>query len=84
LRLLLEIDIARTCRACRVDAMGTAMAWALLGERERMLECLAEQADWHLWYVIEEPVFDPYRDAPRFQEVLVAGGLPPHKPPRGI
>ncbi len=37
------------------------MAWALLGERERMLECLAEQADWHLWYVIEEPVFDPYR-----------------------
>ena len=24
-----------------------------------------QQADWHLWYVIEEPVFDPYRDARR-------------------
>jgi DNA-binding winged helix-turn-helix (wHTH) protein/tetratricopeptide (TPR) repeat protein len=84
LRLLLEIDIARTGRPCRVDAMGTAMAWALLGERERMLECLAEQADWHLWYVLEEPVFDPYRDDPRFQEVLVAGGLPPHARRRGI
>ncbi len=84
LRLLLEIDIARTGLVCRIDAMGTAMAWALLGERERMLECLREQADRHLWYVLEEPVFDPYRDDPRFQEVLAAGGLPPRKRDPGI
>lgn len=84
LRLLLEIDIARTGRACRVDPMGTAMAWALLGERDRMFACLNEQADSYLWYVVEEPVFAPYRDDPRFQEVLEAGALPPHRPDRGM
>ena len=34
------------------------MAWARLGERERMLECLAEDVDRYLWYVVEDPVFE--------------------------
>jgi Tfp pilus assembly protein PilF len=76
LRLLLELDIARTGKACRGDGHGTSMAWARLGERERMLECLAEDVDRYLWYVVEDPVFDPYRDDPKFREILSAAGLP--------
>ena len=75
-RLLLALDIARTGKACRGDGHGTAMAWALVGERARMLGCLAEAVDQHLYYVVEDPVFDPYRDDPQFQKLLLAAGLP--------
>ena len=75
-RLLLALDIARTGKACRGDGHGTAMAWALVGERERMLECLGEDVDRHLFYVVEDPVFDPYRDDPQFQKLLLAAGFP--------
>lgn len=76
LRALLKLDIALSDRPCRVDANGTAMAWALLGERDHMLECLAEDVDWHLWYVAEDPVFDPYRADPAFQRLLASAGFP--------
>ncbi len=75
-RLLLAMDIARTGKTCRGDGHGTAMAWALVGERERMLECLAEDVDRHLYYVVEDPVFDPYRGDPQFQKLLLAAGFP--------
>ncbi len=80
LRVMVELDIARTGEECRGDGLGTAMAWAFIGDRERMLECLAESVDDHLWYVLVEPVFDPYRDDPRFQELLLAGGFPVSRP----
>jgi hypothetical protein len=75
-RLLLALDIARSGKPCRGDGLGTAMALALLGERERMLACIEEDADRHLWYIVEDPVFDPYRDDPRFRELLARAGLP--------
>ena len=78
LRLLLELDIASKGEACRGDGHGTAMAWARLGERERMIDCLAEDVarERHLFYILEDPVFDPYRRDPRFQAVLRDAGYP--------
>ena len=76
IRLLLELDITRTGKICRGDGHGTAMAWARLGERQRMLECLAEDVDRHLWYVVEDPVFDPYRNDTEFQRLLSDAGFP--------
>jgi DNA-binding winged helix-turn-helix (wHTH) protein/tetratricopeptide (TPR) repeat protein len=76
LRMLIEIDIARTGKTCRGDGHGTAMGWAILGERQRMLDCLAEDVDYHLWYVLEDPVFDPYRDDPGFRQLLSEAGYP--------
>jgi DNA-binding winged helix-turn-helix (wHTH) protein/tetratricopeptide (TPR) repeat protein len=76
LRMLMELDIARTGKACRGDGHGTAMGWALLGERQRMLACLAEDVEFHLWYVLEDPVFAPYRGDPEFQKLLWEAGYP--------
>jgi DNA-binding winged helix-turn-helix (wHTH) protein/tetratricopeptide (TPR) repeat protein len=80
LRLMVELDIARTGEECRGDGLGTAMAWAFIGDRERMLTCLAEAVDDYLWYAAVEPVFDPYRDDPRFQKLMRAAGFPARRP----
>lgn len=75
LRWLVEIDILRSGRRCRADAHGTALLWATLGERERMLECLGEAARHHLWYVRVEPAFDAFRDDADFRRILLESGF---------
>ncbi len=74
-RGLLEADIAWTGHRCRRDAHGTALAWALLQDGERMLECLDLAAEHHLFYARLEPLLDPYRDDERFQAIMRKAGF---------
>mgnify|MGYP001812231882 CR=1 FL=1 len=50
---------------------------AYVGDGDGMLECLAESAERHLWYVRVDPVFDPYRADPRFARILAEAGYGP-------
>ncbi len=83
LRWIFEGAIAASGRRCRDDAQGTALMWGMLGERERMLECLEEAGRVFLWYARLEPALDPYRDDPEFQRVMAEAGFGPLPVPTG-
>lgn len=77
IRNLLAVDILGSGQTCRRDAYGTAMMWAYLRERDRMIECLEIAARLHLWYVVSEPAFRPYHGDPRFREIVSNAGFEP-------
>ena len=51
-----------------------ALALAYLGDEDGMYSWLEKTADRDLSYIQLEPVFDPYRDDPRFRELLTRAG----------
>ncbi len=77
LRVVLALDELRRGTRCPTTGMGQALVWARLGEPERMYECLEMTARKHPWYAASEPGFAPYRDDPRFRDVLVREGRLP-------
>jgi TolB-like protein len=69
---------AETGRACSVDPGSDAFWYAYLGNPDAMLTCLetaiARRQFNRLPYLLSDPVFAPYRSAPRFVAVLRALG----------
>ena len=56
-----------------------AMVYALAGENSRALDWLErgfEERDPYMSYLSGDPVFDPLRENPRFQDLLRRLGLP--------
>jgi TolB-like protein/class 3 adenylate cyclase/Flp pilus assembly protein TadD len=59
---------------CPGYALGAAEAHAALGHADRMFECLEKASERHLYYIAVNPLFDPYRSDPRFEELLWRSG----------
>lgn len=72
---MLWLDVLRSGDRCRASPYYTTYALAYLGEEEWLFECLERSVDHHLWYVRSEPIFEPYRDDPRFTAVLERAGF---------
>ena len=74
LRLITELDNRANGTRCGSVAWTTAHIFASTGETDRMLECLEIASERSLFFIISEPVFDPYRADPRFQDLLARNG----------
>jgi serine/threonine protein kinase/Flp pilus assembly protein TadD len=65
------------------NAWVTAIFYAHLGEKEKVLELLEKSIKWREFYAPQMksfPAFKPFRDDPRFVELLHSMGLEPLRP----
>ena len=73
----LEALVSRDGTPCTTTAHGGARMLALMGDSDRMLACLDRSIEEHFvdWLAKVHPIYDPYRDDPRFQAHLRRIGL---------
>lgn len=73
----LEALASRDGTPCTTTAHGGARMLALMGDSDRMLACLDQSIEEHDvdWLAKVHPIYDPYRDDPRFQAHLRRIGL---------
>jgi serine/threonine protein kinase/tetratricopeptide (TPR) repeat protein len=78
-RKMLE-KLERQAKRTYVSPTGIGLIYAVLGERQQAfawLERAYEQRDYSLLELKVDPIFDPLRSDPRFQDLLRRVGLPP-------
>jgi TolB-like protein/class 3 adenylate cyclase/tetratricopeptide (TPR) repeat protein len=75
-RRSLELRIAQTKKQCTEWPYWAAAYLAVLGEADRMFECLREAVHQRRpMYPLSDPVFEPHRSDPRFVAILDQMGL---------
>ena len=76
LRLLLRLRGWQTGRPCAGYPAFAASVYALTADSDEMFACLRlEIEERHAWHIAVNPVFDPYRDDERMDELLELAGL---------
>jgi tetratricopeptide (TPR) repeat protein len=76
LRALVALQALRTGDECGDSTEFMSHVLAVIGDREAMFRCLRREVlARHGWYLAVHPVFDSYRNDPRFDELLDAAGL---------
>ena len=75
LRGLTAIGRAREADECLGDPELAVYLYVLTESPDRMLRCLRREVlNRHGWYIAVEPLYDPYREDPRFIEILQMAG----------
>ncbi len=76
LAVLQAVSRRRSGDTCGTNASVAAAVYAQLGDADRLFVCLGREVrNRHPWYLKVNPVFDPYRDDPRFPPLLHIAGL---------
>jgi hypothetical protein len=76
IRTLLELEIGRTQKDCTNDPLVAAQMSAVIGDRNRMFDCLHRAPDlWAGAAFLTDPNWDDYRSDPRFTAILEQMGL---------
>ena len=75
-RTLLELEIERTQKDCTNDPLFAAEMSAVVGDRDRMFDCLHVAQDlWARFAFLTDPLWEDYRSDPRFAAILEQMGL---------
>jgi hypothetical protein len=70
-RLLFALGSLRTGDPCVGKAELAAHVYAAIGQADDMFTCLRREVlARDPWYLAVEPIYDPYRNDPRFEELL--------------
>ncbi len=72
LRAVVNHQASQSGRPCTNDPLGASHMLAVIGEPDRMFECLNESVELKRPFLFAKvwSAFDPYRDAPRFTALL--------------